>query len=459
MRFCLVSTHTDQTIGYSKIATNLLKHLSIRAGNEVKEKVKIFHFGFQRHAARANIKRVPNGVVSYDAAANEDPKEEGFGYNKFKEYLEMVQPDVVMIYNDILTISKFLDAMMADPSNKEKEPPQMYNQSLKPTFKIWLYLDVMYKGMHPMLLRKVFQITDRIYVFSKSAMTQMKAYDDKSLYGTLPELMILEHAVDPEIFHPVRDTKQISRRQLNVPPDAILFLNCNRNSQRKRLDHSIMAFAQLLKKLKDHKSSPDVYFAFATGGVAAKAGNTPFYDIPRMYLEEMKKLGFSETDEDWKKRLVLIDTSVNVITDEGINELYNLCDIGVNTSTGEGFGLCTFEHMFSSGAAQIVTDTGCYSEYLRLSDEKMMIKTDEKILPEPSDLALIVKKSGHGYFDVTQAAFGFEFPVFNLDDIVNAYEDCVLNLEKWKKRSQGVRKILKTWDEATSGLWGDILKA
>ena len=456
MRFCLVSTHTDQTIGYSKIATNLLKHLSIRAGNEAKENVKIFHFGFQRHAARANLKRVPTGVVSYDASANEDPKEEGFGYNKFKEYLEMVQPDVVMIYNDILTISKFLDAMMADPTKeKEKEPPQMYNQSLKPNFKIWLYLDVMYKGMHPMLLRKVFQITDRIYVFSKSAFTQMKAYEDKSLYGTLPELTILEHAVDPEIFHPVRETKQISRRQLNVPSDAILFLNCNRNSQRKRLDHSIMAFAQLLKKLKDlkqdKKNVPDVYFAFATGGVAAKAGNTPFYDIPRMYIEEMKNLGFSETEEDWKKRLVLIDTSVNVITDEGINELYNLCDIGVNTSTGEGFGLCTFEHMVSSGAAQIVTDTGCYSEYLRCS-------SDEKI-NENGDLALIVKKSGRGYFDVTQAAFGFEYPVFNLDDIVNAYEDCVLNLEQWKKRSQGVRKILKTWEEATSGLWGDILKA
>jgi glycosyltransferase involved in cell wall biosynthesis len=455
MRFCLVSTHTDQTIGYSKIATNLLKQLSIRAAeNEVKDKVKIFHFGFQRHAARANIKRVPNGVVSYDASANEDPKEEGFGYNKFKEYLEMVQPDVVMIYNDILTISKFLDAMMADPKAdpKEKDPPQMYNQSLKPNFKIWLYLDVMYQGMHPMLLRKVFQITDRIYVFSKSAMTQMKAYDDKILYGTLPEIVVMEHAVDPEVFHVVRDTKLINRRQLGVPSDAILFLNCNRNSQRKRLDLSIMAFAQLLKKLQDSKNNnknvPEVYFAFATGGVAAKPGNTPFYDIPRMYFEEMKKLGYNETEVAWKKRLVLIDTSVNVITDEGINELYNLCDIGVNTSTGEGFGLCTFEHMVSSGAAQIVTDTGCYSEYLSV----------DKNADNSADLALIVKKSGHGYFDVTQAAFGFEFPVFNLDDIVNAYEDCVLNLEKWKKRSEGVKNNLKSWEEATSGLWADILK-
>ncbi|MDX1409915.1 MAG: glycosyltransferase, partial [Saprospiraceae bacterium] len=40
-------------------------------------------------------------------------------------------------------------------------------------------------------------------------------------------------------------------------------------------------------------------------------------------------------------------------TIEQLNELYNCCDIGVNTSHGEGWGLISFEHA-ASGAAQIV---------------------------------------------------------------------------------------------------------
>ena len=96
MRFVLISTHVDQTTGYSKVVFNLLKQLSKLSTSSV----KTYHFGFQRHPSHGNIRTVPPGIVAYDAAANEDPKEEGFGFNKIHEYLEMVNPDVVMIYND-----------------------------------------------------------------------------------------------------------------------------------------------------------------------------------------------------------------------------------------------------------------------------------------------------------------------------------------------------------------------
>ena len=455
MRFCLVSTHTDQTIGYSKIAENLLKHLANKSKLKQDKKVQIFHFGFQRHAARANLKKVPIGVNSYDAAINEDPKEEGFGYNKFKEYLDMVRPDVVMIYNDILTISKFLDAMMTDPTQKTQElssNPNKYNVALKPKFKLWLYLDVMYTGMHPVLLKKVFEITDRIYVFSETAKKHMKMYEDANLYGKLPDIRVQEHAVDEAVYFSPKETKFITRFSLGVPKDGIVFLNCNRNSGRKRLDTSVMAFARLLGRFRDFKEKdsnfkvPDVYFVFATGGVNGKPGNPSFYDIPRMYMEELKKLSFNLNEEIWKKKLILIDTNVNIINDEGMNELYNLCDIGVNTSNGEGFGLCTFEHMVANGAAQVVTDVGCYSEYL------------SGPLGQDSPLGFIVKKSGHGYFDVGQCAFGFEYPVFDVNDVADAFEKCVLNLDEWKSRARLVKKNLKTWEDATEGLWEDILK-
>jgi glycosyltransferase involved in cell wall biosynthesis len=43
--------------------------------------------------------------------------------------------------------------------------------------------------------------------------------------------------------------------------------------------------------------------------------------------------------------------------DSDINNMYNACDVGINTCLGEGFGLCNFEHA-SLGAAQVVSAVG-----------------------------------------------------------------------------------------------------
>jgi hypothetical protein len=48
-----------------------------------------------------------------------------------------------------------------------------------------------------------------------------------------------------------------------------------------------------------------------------------------------------------------------LFNDDAINRLYNTADFGINTSDGEGFGLCQLEHA-QTGAPQIVTDVGSY---------------------------------------------------------------------------------------------------
>lgn len=66
-------------------------------------------------------------------------------------------------------------------------------------------------------------------------------------------------------------------------------------------------------------------------------------------------------------RLILIDTAPpNLIADDGVNQLYNAIDIGINTSDGEGFGLCQLEHMYT-GAPQVVVDIGSYRTFLNES--------------------------------------------------------------------------------------------
>jgi hypothetical protein len=92
-------------------------------------------------------------VVSYDAAANEDPKEEGFGFNKIHEYLDMVNPDIVMIYNDPLIITRFIEAM----KHKKGES----------TYKLWTYVDQVYNGVAPVLMDTICEHSDRVYVFTE----------------------------------------------------------------------------------------------------------------------------------------------------------------------------------------------------------------------------------------------------------------------------------------------------
>ena len=159
MRFALVSTHVDQTTGYAKVAYNLLRQVS-----SISPKVKTFHFGFQRHPDRKNIRKLPEGVVGYDAAANEDPREEGFGFNKIVEYVEMVRPDVVMIYNDPLIICKFIETLK-------------YDKATSP-FKLWLYVDQVYTGVAQPLVDTMNKAASRIYCFTDSWAERYAAYSE-----------------------------------------------------------------------------------------------------------------------------------------------------------------------------------------------------------------------------------------------------------------------------------------
>ena len=401
MRFVLVSTHTDQTIGYSKVAYNLLKQLATLA-----PRVKTFHFGFQRHPNASGIRKVPSGIVQYDAAANEDPKEEGFGFNKIAEYLDMVNPDVVMIYNDPLIVNKFIEAMKHDRNTAQ--------------YKLWVYLDQVYEGIPAPLVENIRTHADRVYCFTDIWRQRLLGY------GPAPDVRVLEHAVDSSIFHKLpADVRNTVRKSMNIPANATVFLNANRNSQRKRLDLTIQGFVRYLKK------NENAYLVLVTG-VNPQAGS--YYDVQRIFLRELELHGLPEL---MFTRLVLVDTSQNMIADEGINQIYCAADIGVNTSDGEGFGLCQLEHLYT-GAPQIVTDVGSYRTFL-----------DETV-------ATIVPKKYDVYFAGSMPMGGWS-PAFSPDDVATAMETTVENLPDMHAAAE--RYSFKTWAAVCDNWLEDVLDA
>lgn len=403
MRFLLISTHVDQTTGYSKVSHNLLKQIST-----LSPKVKTFHFGFQRHPGRTSVRKVPEGVITYDAAANEDPKEEGFGFNKIHEYVEMVSPDVVMIYNDPLVVMRFIESMKHERG--------------KSSYKLWVYLDQVYEGIAQPLIETIRDHSDRIYCFSE-------LWKKKFLeYGSFPDVRVLEHAVDPTVFSCMASASVASvRTNLNVPSDAILFLNANRNSQRKRLDLTLGGFARLLAR---NPTKP--YHLLVLTNASPQSG--AFYDLQRVFIEELKEQGLDV--QTHVRKLLLIDSSPpNLMSDEAINQIYNASDIGVNTSDGEGFGLCQLEHMYT-GAPQVVTDVGTYSSFLN------------------SNVAEFIPKNDRTYF-AGSMPHGLWAPTFSMESVADGMEKSIETLED--KRKAVSKYTFKSWSTVCDSWLEDVL--
>ena len=401
MRFVLVSTHVDQTTGYSKVSHALLKQLAT-----VSPKVKTFHFGFQRHPSRAGIRKVPNGVTPYDAAANEDPKEEGFGFNKIHEYLEMVNPDIVMIYNDPVTICRFIEAMKYEPG--------------KSPYRLWVYLDQVYEGAAPQVIDIIRRSAERVYCFTESWTRVFLGY------GPASDVRILEHAVDSTVVTSLPpDARHGIRTSVNLPTDAIVLLNANRNSQRKRLDLTIQGFVRALAK------NPRLHLLIATN-MNPQSG--AYYDVQRIYLEELKLNGLEPYPS--MRNLILVDTAApNLVDDDGVNQMYNLADIGINTSDGEGFGLCQLEHLHT-GAPQVVTGLETYKAFLNDS------------------VAAFVPANGRGYFPGGMP-HGLWYPTFDPADVAKQIEHVVANLDTMKVAAQ--THSFKTWSAICDEFLEDLL--
>jgi glycosyltransferase involved in cell wall biosynthesis len=286
----------------------------------------------------------------------------------------------------------------------------MKHDRLTSPYKLWLYVDQVYTGIAQPLIDMLHKHADRIYCFTEIWKTRFLEY------GAFPDVRVLEHAVDATTFTCMSsEARRGVRTNLTVPEDAIVILNANRNSQRKRLDLTIGGFVGLLKK---NPTKP--YYLVIASNLQPQSG--AYYDTQRIFLQELKEHRLDM--QTFARRMLLIDTSPpNVWSDEAINQLYNAADIGINTSDGEGFGLCQLEHMYT-GAPQIVTDVGSYRSFL------------------DSSVAEFIPSNGKFYF-AGGMPHGFSSPTFAVSDVTTAMEAIVETLGE--KRSKVQNFIYPSW--------------
>lgn len=314
------ATNTKQYNGYSyviyELACEIAKHKDI----------ELTLYGFQNfYQNPAHARSLPSNVYEYDAWANENPKQAGFGFDQVTEFVTMNQPDICVIYNDMVVVSNIIDKLYKVPNKN---------------FKIIVYLDQVYLYQKKDYINLLNQKVDFVMPFTKYWQEIAKGL------GITRPMDHLVHGFNPKVHYPF--PKHLARQYYSLKHDDFIILNLNRNQPRKRWDICMQSFAEVVSR---HRGTP-VKLLIATAVQGA-------WNLLEVYERELNKRGISI--DEGMKHIILIDNPQQ-LTDEEVNILYNVADIGINTCDGEGFGLCNFQQA-AIGIPQVVPSIGGFRDF------------------------------------------------------------------------------------------------
>lgn len=168
----------------------------------------------------------------------------------------------------------------------------------------------------------------------------------------VPQVDIIAHGIDPHRFFPFPELIRADfassaragakQRIFGDRPDhddSFVVLNASRLDVRKRVDLTVEGFAKFAAG-----KPPNVRLCLHHAIMDDES--------ERRLVALIRKCGIAD-------RVWLNPLGSRIVDDVELNTLYNACDVGINTSMGEGWGLVSCEHG-AAGAAQIVPDhTAC----------------------------------------------------------------------------------------------------
>ena len=389
VKFMLVSTHVHQYTGYSKVSYGILSELSRHPW------IQLTHFAFQKQTeVPAGFRPYPPNVDVVDAMALEKPLQQGFGIQALPDVIRRKRPNVVMIYNDLSVVARFLE--------------EIRKSGIQRNFQIWVYCDQVYTMQPQILLDVLNRDADRIFAFTPYWKQMLKDQ------GVTRPIDVLLHGFQPNVYVPM--PKELARKQLQLPSDIFLFLNLNRNQPRKRYDILIMAFVELVVK---YPTKPIFLLAVCDKG-----------DKGGWWLFELfqRELRLREVSLELYGSRLIVTTQNLAFKDEEINLFYNAADVGISTADGEGFGLCQFENM-GVGVPQVVPDIGGFKEFC-----------------DPTNASL-VKPTVRYYVPNGFSPVGGEAHACDPHNVCVAMEEYLLNSDKRAEHGKSARaKVLSyTW--------------
>jgi D-inositol-3-phosphate glycosyltransferase len=246
-----------------------------------------------------------------------------YGYDQIVPLIEQIQPAIVFLLYDIPFQVPYLEELLKP----------------NPSPKFVFYSPVESGPIAPELLQRLHGVS-RYVLFTEYGRREiaetLKSVRRQDPAFQFPALEVIPHGVATETFFPLPD-KAEARRRMKLDDaeyrEAFIVLNANRNMPRKRIDLTMQGFAEFAK---DKPANVKLYLHMATE------------DTGWNVLILAKRYGIFD-------RLIMTqaDNSRPAFSDEQLNLLYNACDVGITTVTGEAWGMVSFEHA-AARAAQIV---------------------------------------------------------------------------------------------------------
>jgi glycosyltransferase involved in cell wall biosynthesis len=154
--------------------------------------------------------------------------------------------------------------------------------------------------------------------------------------GIQRPITVIPHGLDTSVFYPIN--KKEARKELGLNENLFIVFNGNRNQFRKRIDITISAFAKFAV------GRPDAQLYMHMG---LKDQGWPILEL---FAREMQKNGLNPNN-----RIIMTSNSPQPpnVSVEMLNTIYNVADVGVNTTKGGGWELVNFEHA-ACKVAQVV---------------------------------------------------------------------------------------------------------
>lgn len=324
-----------------------------------------------------------------------------FGIPRLPEILTKVRPDFFFCLQDIWIC------------NQVWERVQFLKDELK--FKFVTYFPIDSEAYYVDMLRNI-PAWDMAVTFTVESAKRILDHGIQT-----ERLGVIPHGVDVSRFNEIPRAE--ARSKLGLGEDKFIVLNANRNQPRKCMDLTIKAFAKFAV------DKPDTMLYMHMG--AKDMG----WDIIPLFVREMNKNGLDHTN-----RMALTSQNINYMdapSDELLNTIYNCCDVGINTSNGEGWGLVSFEHASCKKPQIVPNHTACFDIW----NEAAML-TDISTWVVDKDLGV-----ERGLIDVDHAARQLTELYTNKETYDEVAEACYAVTQRkeyrWENVAAGFNQVIK----------------
>jgi len=248
-----------------------------------------------------------------------DPKIKMYDSNTIhlQRMLEIEQPDSLFMYMDPLEIVHILESV-----SKKNIPSKLY-----------LYIDLVYEWERPGYFKilKTYNIT-QIFTFLDYWKHHF-IYDlgfNKNIVTTLP------HGVDFNEF--VCFPKKEAKKLLGFNSDDFLIINMNRNSPRKKMEITIRAF---LDFLVDQSMNPIIKLYLNAHPTSKNNERPHLADI----IESECMIRKIDSNLIFDQHIIF-KGNFHYRDNKSVNLIYSASDVGITSTSGEGFGLTIVEHAY-----------------------------------------------------------------------------------------------------------------